>query len=65
MEPIKFADGMPVYTLDQINIYGEPYLWGVDAYLVISTFDNEKPPMSDWNFEQERRGSVRLECCRF
>lgn len=59
MEPIKFADGMPVYTLDQINIYGEPYLWGVDAYLVISTFDNEKPPMSDWNFEQERRGSVR------
>jgi len=59
IEPIKYSDGMPVYTLDQVNLYGEPYLWGIDAYLVISTFENEKPPKPDWKFEQERMGSVR------
>lgn len=59
IDPIKFEDNMPVYTLDQVHLYGEPYLWGVEAYLVISTFENEKPPTQDWKFEQERRGSTR------
>jgi hypothetical protein len=59
IQPIKYEDGMPVYTLDQIHMYGEPWLWGVDAYLVISTFENEKPPAQDWKFEQERMGSTR------
>lgn len=59
MDPIKFEDDMPVYTLDQVHMYGEPYLWGIEAYLVISTFENERPPAQDWKFEQERMGSLR------
>ena len=59
IDPVKFEDGMPVYTLDQINMYGEPWLWGVDAYLVTSTFENERPPTQDWKFEQSRLGSTR------
>jgi hypothetical protein len=59
IEPVKYQDGMPVYTLDQVHMYGEPWLWGIDAYLVTSTFENEKPPSADWKFEQERMGSVR------
>jgi len=52
IDPVKYEDGMPVYTLDQIHMYGEPYLWGIEAYLVTSTFENEKPPTQDWKFEQ-------------
>jgi hypothetical protein len=59
MDPVKYEDGMPVYTLDQVHMYGEPWLWGVDAYLVISTFENEKPPAQDWKFEQV------ISCVRF
>ncbi len=59
MEPIKYSDGMPVYSINQIHMYGEPFLWGVSSYLVISTMDDERPPATDWKFEQERRGSTR------
>ena len=59
IEPVKYDNGMPVYTLDQVHMYGEPWLWGIDAYLVTSTFENERPQASDWKFEQERMGSVR------
>lgn len=59
MDPIRFDGDYPVYTLRQVHMYGEPYLWGIEKYLVISTLDDERPPQTDWKFEQERRGSVR------
>ena len=57
MIPIKYSDGMPVYTIEQINLYGKPL--DVEAYLVTSTLDYEQPNRTDWKFEQERRGSTR------
>lgn len=58
-QPVKFEDNMPVYTIDQIEIFGEPCNWGVCAYLVTSSRDNQWTYASDWKFEQDRLGSLR------
>ncbi len=52
-EPVKFEfDGTPVYTRDQIDLFGEPEVYGVWTYLVVSSHDNEYPPRTEWVDEQ-------------
>ncbi len=58
-QPIRFEELIPVYTSDQIDVFGVPDNWGVVAYLVIESRESMKPMVTDWKMEQEMRGSTR------
>ncbi len=52
-------DGVRVFTIGQINIFGEPHEWGEVDYIVVSFEEDERPLGSDPQFEKDRFGSVR------
>ena len=59
VNPIRVENYIPVYSSDQIEAYGEPEGWGVVSYLVVQTRESAQPMVTDYNMEQERRGSLR------
>jgi hypothetical protein len=48
-----------VFRLQDVDLYGLPYLFGYDNYIVTSTLDDECPMVLDWKGENERRGALR------
>lgn len=58
-QPIRIDNYIPVYTTDQIDLYGIPEFWGVSCYTVIQTRESMAPMVTDYEIEQERRGSLR------
>lgn len=60
VEPFRIdPGGVHVYTSTQIDLYGLPYLWGINDYYVITTKESLSPLATDWKFEQSRWGSLR------
>jgi len=58
--PVRVEYDVSYYTTEQIDLYGFPDSWGVYNYLVISSMDYEKPPMTDWKYEQYMFGFLLL-----
>jgi len=58
-QPLRFEDFIPVYTSDQIEIYGLPDHWGVFYYIIIETRESAHPQVVDYTLTCERRGSLR------
>lgn len=58
-QPIRMDGNVPVYTSDQIDLYGLPDLWGIHEYEVIESRESSHPMVTDYQMEQERRGSLR------
>ena len=58
-QPLRFEDYIPVYTSDQIEIYGLPDNWGVFYYTVIETRESAHPQIIDFALTSDRRGSLR------
>jgi hypothetical protein len=59
VQPIRVENGIPFYTSEQINLFGLPHHWGVQQYQIIELYDDGRPPVTDYEMEQERRGSLR------
>jgi hypothetical protein len=59
VQPIRIENGIPFYTSQQINIYGLPHHFGIDQYQIIELEEDGRPPVTDYDMEQERRGSLR------
>ena len=58
-QPIRIENWMPVYTSEQIDLYGLPDNWGIVSYLVVQTRESAHPMVTDYDMEQERRGALR------
>jgi hypothetical protein len=58
-QPVRVEFGIPFYTSQQISIFGLPHLFGVDQYQIIELQEDSHPPVTDYDMEQERRGSLR------
>lgn len=59
IQPIRIDGDLPIYTSDQIALYGLPDLWGVHTYEVIESRETSHPMVTDYQMEQERRGALR------
>ena len=59
VQPIRMENGIPFYTSQQVNLFGLPHHWGVQQYQIIELYDDGRPPVTDYEMEQERRGSLR------
>lgn len=59
VDPVRYEDGVPFYTSQQINLYGLPHLFGIDQYQIIELYDDGHPQVTDYDMEQERRGALR------
>lgn len=59
VQPIRMENGIPFYTSQQVNLFGLPHHWGVQQYQIIELYDDGRPPVTDYDMEQERRGSLR------
>lgn len=59
IQPLRVEFGIPFYTSQQINLFGLPHIWGVDQYQIIELFEDSHPQVTDYDMEQERRGSLR------
>ena len=55
--PLRTEDGYPVYSRNDIDLYGQPDYYGIHEYLVID--DIGQVFRTDFSFEQGRRGSLR------
>lgn len=51
--------GTPVFSLRDINLYGQPHLFGVDEYLVLDDPTESCPFVLDYKEERARRGALR------
>lgn len=51
------GESVLVYRLEDVNNFGEPFLYGIDKYLVLASFEDLSPPTTDWQFEYDRRGA--------
>lgn len=56
---VSLDHGIPVFSLRDINLFGEPCLFGVEEYLVIDDPTESCPFVLDYKGEQERRGALR------
>lgn len=52
--PSYFRDNIPVFTSQQIDIYGTPDLFGFEEYEVVELAEESSPMVTDWNFEKDR-----------
>lgn len=59
VQPTRFEGDLPIYTTDQIDLYGYPEDWGVENYLVIEERETSHPMVTDYEMECERRGALR------
>lgn len=59
IQPIRVENNIPFYTSQQINLFGLPHHWGVDQYQIVELYEDGRPPVTDYEIEQERRGSLR------
>ena len=57
--PVRFEAGIPFYTSQQVDLYGEPHHWGVDQYQIIQLREDAHPFVTDYDMEMERRGALR------
>jgi hypothetical protein len=57
--PIRQEFGIPFFTSQQIDLYGLPHLYGVDQYQIVELREDSHPAVTDYDMEQERRGSLR------
>lgn len=57
--PLRYEQGVPFFTSQQVDLYGYPHLYGVDQYQVIELKEDAAPFVTDYDMEQERRGSLR------
>ncbi|MES2875520.1 MAG: hypothetical protein V4708_17480 [Bacteroidota bacterium] len=58
MFPIRYDGNCAVFTVEQVNLFGEPWEYGFEEYIVISSLDYERPPATDFKFERDR-GKLR------
>lgn len=58
-QPIRYETGIPFYTSQQVDLYGEPYHWGIQEYEVVQLREDAHPFVTDYDMEQDRRGSLR------
>jgi len=56
---IRLERGIPLFSLRDVNLYGQPDLFGIEEYLVIDDPTESCPFVLDYNGEQERRGALR------
>lgn len=56
MIPVKYDRSVPVFTSNQIDIYGDPSIWGYFDFQVI---DNTVQYVMDFDLEQQYRGNAR------
>lgn len=54
-QPIRYDDGIPVYDSGQLELFGEPYTWGVHGYLVVELRETSSPMVTDYQMELERK----------
>lgn len=59
VQPIRYDQGLPIYTTEQVDLYGYPEDWGIDNYLVIEERETSHPMVTDYQMETERRGALR------
>lgn len=59
VQPSRWEADLPIYTTDQIDLYGYPEDWGVENYLVIEERETSHPMVTDYEIECERRGALR------
>lgn len=59
IQPIRFEGDLPIYTTDQVDLYGYPEDWGIEKYLVIEERESGHPMVTDFQMEMERRGALR------
>lgn len=52
MHPIRYDGDTAIFTTDQVDDYGEPFLFGFENYLVVES--REVNLSMDYNFEQSR-----------
>lgn len=60
MEPIRCDNGCSVFTIEQVNLFGEPFYHGYQDYIVISSFEAERPLMRDWKFDRDREKPPKI-----
>jgi len=53
-EPIRLEKSIPIFTSEQIEIYGSPELYGYETFQVIETQETSHPLVSDYAFERDR-----------
>jgi hypothetical protein len=58
-QPFRFEGDLPIYTTEQVDLYGYPEDWGVENYLVIEERETSHPMVTDYQMEVDRRGSLR------
>lgn len=56
---VRYEGETPCFRRVDVDMFGLPHHYGVSDYFVISTEDDIAPRVTDWNMEQERRGSLR------
>ena len=54
MEPIRYEEDCAVFTIEQINLFGEPCYHGFVNYIVLSSLDYESPITADFKFSEDR-----------
>ena len=59
IQPLRIDNGVPVYSSEQISLYGLPDLWGIHEYEVVESRETSHPMVTDYQMEQERRGALR------
>lgn len=52
MHPLRFDGDVPIFTTEQVEDYGEPFLYGYENYLVVESRGLNLS--MDYNFEQSR-----------
>lgn len=59
MHPIRYEGDTAVFSSDQLDIFGEPDLYGYDNYIVIQSRNNLSPTELDWSSQQTYQGNQR------
>lgn len=57
--PVRIEAGIPFYTSQQVDLFGQPDLWGIDQYQIIELREDSHPFVTDYDMEMERRGALR------
>lgn len=52
-------DGVPVYSSLDVEIYGPPHEYGIDAYRVEEAREHAHPMVMDWQMEVEAKRALR------
>lgn len=59
IQPFRIDNGVPIYSSDQLALYGIPDLWGIHEYEVVESRESSHPMVTDYQMEQDRRGALR------